>query len=344
MAGREVPPHRGDARAIPDSSTRRIEKLLEQRVEGLIYASGFHREVTLPPIAFDVPTVLVHCFDADGRLPSIVPDEEGGGHSATRRLIEAGHRRIGFINLEPDTTAARGRLAGYRRALVEAGIEPVDDLVMSSDDSSADGGYTAASALLNLADRPTAIFCGTDRIAMGAYDAIKEHGLSIPSDVAVVGFDNQELIAAYLRPKLTTVALPFHEMGTRGVEMLGAALAAGQPIDTRTGDDRLPAGRTLVGLRSSQPIESIPTPSLAAEKQQRSSTEMESSMMTRPTTSRRVRALGAIALAGALALTGCAGGGTSGGARRHPAPAPSPARTRRRSAATSTRSPPMPHR
>ena len=101
---------------------------------------------------------------------------------------------------------------------------------MSSDDSSADGGHTAASALLNLADRPTAIFCGTDRIAMGAYDAIKEHGLSIPSDVAVVGFDNQELIAAYLRPKLTTVALPFHEMGTRGVEMLGAALAAGQPI------------------------------------------------------------------------------------------------------------------
>ena len=207
-----------------------IEKLLEQRVEGLIYASGFHREVTLPPIAFDVPTVLVHCFDADGRLPSIVPDEEGGGHSATRHLIEAGHRRIGFINLEPDTTAARGRLAGYRRALDDAGVEPDDDLVRSSDDSSADGGYLAASALLSLPDRPTAIFCGTDRIAMGAYDAIKEHGLSIPSDVAVVGFDNQELIAAYLRPKLTTVALPFHEMGTRGVEMLGTALAAGQPI------------------------------------------------------------------------------------------------------------------
>ena len=206
-----------------------IEKLLEQRVEGLIYASGFHREVTLPDIAFDVPTVLVHCFDAERRLPSIVPDEEGGGHSATRHLIEAGHRRIGFINLEPDTTAAHGRLAGYRRALVDAGVVPDDDLVMAID-SSADSGYVAASALLDLADRPTALFCGTDRIAMGAYDAIKERGLSIPSDVAVVGFDNQELIAAYLRPKLTTVALPFHEMGTRGVEMLGTALAAGQPI------------------------------------------------------------------------------------------------------------------
>lgn len=215
----------------PEHEQAAIEKLLEQRVEGLIYASGFHREVTLPAIAYDVPTVLVHCFDAHGRLPSVVPDEEGGGHSATRRLVEAGHRRIGLINLEPDTTAARGRLAGYRRALVEAGVVPDDDLVMSVD-SSADGGYVAACELLQRSEPPTALFCGTDRIAMGAYDAIKERGLSIPADVAVVGFDNQELIAAYLRPKLTTVALPFHEMGTRGVEMLGAAIAAGQPITT----------------------------------------------------------------------------------------------------------------
>jgi LacI family transcriptional regulator len=215
----------------PGMEQAAIEKLLEQRVEGLIYASGFHREVTLPAIAYDVPTVLVHCFDAQGRLPSIVPDEEGGGHSATRRLLEAGHRRIGLINLEPDTTAARGRLAGYRRALVEAGVVPDDDLVVSVD-SSADGGYVAACDLLDRTERPTALFCGTDRIAMGAYDAIKERGLSIPADVAVVGFDNQELIAAYLRPKLTTVALPFHQMGTRGVEVLGAAIAAGQPITT----------------------------------------------------------------------------------------------------------------
>lgn len=68
-------------------------------------------------------------------------------------------------------------------------------------------------------------------MAMGAYDAIKERGLRIPHDVAVVGFDNQELIAAYLRPKLTTLALPFEAMGTKGIDML-AALAAGQPLDT----------------------------------------------------------------------------------------------------------------
>lgn len=66
---------------------------------------------------------------------------------------------------------------------------------------------------------------------MGAYDAIKERGLRIPHDVAVVGFDNQELIAAYLRPKLTTLALPFEAMGAKGIDML-AAVAAGQPLGT----------------------------------------------------------------------------------------------------------------
>ena len=80
---------------------------------------------------------------------------------------------------------------------------------------------------------PTALFCANDRMAMGAYDAIKERGLRIPNDVAVIGFDNQELIAAYLRPGLTTVALPFETMGAKGVELL-AAIIAGQSTATET--------------------------------------------------------------------------------------------------------------
>ncbi|GAA4829148.1 LacI family DNA-binding transcriptional regulator [Luteimicrobium xylanilyticum] len=215
----------------PDIEESAIEKLLEQRVEGLLYAATWHRAVTIPEAAAEVPTVLVNCFDAEGRYPSIVPDERSGGYRATRRLIEAGHTRIGFITLDPDIPATVGRREGYRQALVEAGIDLDDDLVVSGH-ATADGGYAAAAELLDRADRPTALFCGNDRMAMGAYDAIKEKGLTIPADVAVVGFDNQELIAAYLRPKLTTVALPFEEMGERGIDML-ASLTAGQPIATR---------------------------------------------------------------------------------------------------------------
>ena len=218
--------------ADPAVETAAIERLLEQRVEGLIYAATWHRAVVLPEIAREVPTVLVNCFDAEGRYPAVVPDERTGGRRATERLLAAGHRRIGFINLDPDIPAAVGRLTGYHEVLQEAGITPRDELEISGH-ATAHGGYDAASALLDLADPPTALFCANDRMAMGAYDAIKERGLRIPHDVAVIGFDNQELIAGYLRPGLTTVALPFEKMGALGVELL-AEIIAGQPTATGT--------------------------------------------------------------------------------------------------------------
>jgi len=210
-----------------------VEKLLEQRVAGILYAATWHRAVHVPEIVREIPTVLINCFDAEGKLPSIVPDERRGGRRATERLLAAGHRRIGFINLDPDIPAALGRMEGYREALAQAGIAFDPDLVVSGH-ATADVGYEAACELLDRryggkAARPTALFCANDRMAMGAYDAIKERGLAIPKDIAVIGFDNQELIAAYLRPKLTTVALPFEEMGALGVQTL-ASLTAGQPI------------------------------------------------------------------------------------------------------------------
>ncbi|MEV0195322.1 LacI family DNA-binding transcriptional regulator [Nonomuraea sp. NPDC050691] len=216
----------------PAQEAAALDQMLEHRVEGLLYATTWHRAVTVPKAAREVPTVLVNCYDEEGELPCVVPDEVTGGYCATRRLLDAGHTRIGFINLDPVIPAAIGRREGYERALREAGITPDPSLVIPGY-ATADGGYTAACELLDRtgADRPTALFCGNDRMAMGAYDAIKERGLRIPHDVAVVGFDNQELIAAYLRPKLTTLALPFEAMGTTGVDML-AALAAGQPLDT----------------------------------------------------------------------------------------------------------------
>lgn len=196
-----------------------VETMLARQVEGILYATGWHRAVTLPAAAHEVPTVLINCFDADGAYPAIIPDEVDGGYVATRRLTDAGHRRIGFINLDPDIPAAVGRRAGYERALREVGVEPDPRLVVVGH-ATADGGYDRAGELLELDEPPTAIFCGTDRMAMGAYDAIKDRGLKIPQDIAVVGFDNQEIIAGYLRPKLTTVALPFEEMGALAVSTL----------------------------------------------------------------------------------------------------------------------------
>jgi LacI family transcriptional regulator len=214
----------------PALDQQAVETMLEHRVEGLVCASGEHRAIQAPANLTGVPTIFVHCFDAEGRVPAVLPDEVGGGYVATRRLTDAGHRRIGFVNLDPYTVAAKGRLEGYRRALREAGVNPDDSLVRNGH-ATADGGHEQASLLLDSANPPTALFCGNDRMAMGAYDAIKERGLSIPGDVAVVGFDDQEVIAGYLRPGLTTVALPFEEMGARGVELLGSQTAE-QPTGT----------------------------------------------------------------------------------------------------------------
>jgi LacI family transcriptional regulator len=201
-----------------------LEMLLERRIEGLIYATAGHVTVSLPASATEVPVVLVHCEDVDGRYPSIIPDEEHGGYTATRRLIGGGHRRIALINLDAPIPSA-GRRSGYERALREAGIA-IDPVLIVSGSADAGAGFELARQMLRVTDPPSALFCGTDRMAMGAFDAIREAGLRIPEDVAVVGYDDQEIVAAYLRPSLTTVALPFEEMGAAAVEALNGDLKA----------------------------------------------------------------------------------------------------------------------
>lgn len=124
-----------------------------------------------------------------------------------------------MINLAAQLSAAQGRLEGYRRALAAHGV-PFDPALVRHGEGDATSGYTETLAVLRTPDRPTALFCATDRTAMGAYDAIRECGLRIPDDVAVVGFDNQTIIAEYLRPPLTTLQLPHYEMGQWAVRYL----------------------------------------------------------------------------------------------------------------------------
>lgn len=209
---------------VNTGSNREIERaaldfMLERQVEGLIYAAMYHHEVTVPPTLAHVPAVLLNCFVADRSLPSVVPDEVQGGRVATELLLKKGHRRIGFINEIVPMPALFGRLEGYKQALAAYEV-PFDPRLIRSGISRSTEGYRCALELLQLPDRPTALFCFNDSMAMGAYDAIKKLGLDIPDDVAVVGFDNQELIAAQLHPPLTTVELPHYEMGRWAVQYL----------------------------------------------------------------------------------------------------------------------------
>ncbi len=196
-----------------------VEMMLERQVEGILYATMYHRAVTLPASVQEVPTVLVNAYSADRSLPSVVPDEVQGARTATAKLLQHGHRRIGFINNVDPIPATRGRLDGYRQALAQDGV-PFDEALVVNQSSTAAGGYDGALTLMNRPRPPTALFCFNDRMAMGAYDALRKLQLRIPHDVSVVGFDNQELIAAELHPGLSTMALPHYDMGHWAVEYL----------------------------------------------------------------------------------------------------------------------------
>lgn len=203
----------------PVLAARQLDALLERDVDGLVYATYYHRVVAPPAQLRQLPSVLLDARTDDDGLSSVVPDEIGGSRAAVEELLAAGHRRIGFLNNADDIPAKPLRLVGYRTALAAYGVDFVEELVMVAP-SNTRGAFAAATALLTATAPPTALFCATDLMAMGAYQAVHELGLRIPDDVSVVGFDDQELVADSLRPGLTTVALPHYAMGRWAVETL----------------------------------------------------------------------------------------------------------------------------
>ena len=194
-----------------------IAMMLEYKVRGILYSTWFHRQTDIPASLREADFVLVNCFSDEQGARAVVPDEVQGGRSATEILLAHGHRRIAFINATIPAPAKDGRLQGYREALEEAGIAFDPALVMEAYPDQ-EGGYLATEELLKRG--VSAVYCYNDRMAMGLYDGLRERGLSIPEDMAVVGFDNQEVIAAHLRPPLSTVALPHYELGAAGVRTL----------------------------------------------------------------------------------------------------------------------------
>lgn len=193
------------------------------RVAGVVYASMFHRSHDVGHPAFDKSIILANCFAANDDHPSIIPDDEGGGYQQAKYLLERGHRRVGIITLIEGIEATRLRGQGMRRAFQEAGVSFDADLEVR--------GYTGgigketscvmdrAIALLKGTCRPTAIICGNDQVAMQVYAAAATLGLKIPEDLSVIGFDDLRLISETLYPQLTTVALPYFEIGRKAIEL-----------------------------------------------------------------------------------------------------------------------------
>ncbi|MBF9134533.1 LacI family DNA-binding transcriptional regulator [Plantactinospora sp. S1510] len=201
-----------------------IEAMLDRQVDGVIYAAMATRRLAVPPAILNGPVVLLNATSPEN-LPCVLPDDERAGRTVATALLEKGHRdRIALLGRnrlkerEPGVSlAAQARLQGIRDTLSAAGTTLLAEAFCS--DWLPEHGYAAMRSLLGRSGRPSAVICMNDRLAFGAYQALGEAGLAVPTDISVVSFDDDP-IATWLRPGLATAALPHEQMGRRAVEIL----------------------------------------------------------------------------------------------------------------------------
>ena len=210
----------------PELEQQIIEAMHDRQVDGIVFASMYTRKVTVPKALLDGPAVLLNALPARrSAIPSVVPDEAEAGRTAARVLLDAGHRDgICLIGAGPggtkapeDSIAAVERLQGILETLEAAGVRIAG--AVGSSDWQPDHGFEATTELLQRNPRPSALICFNDRLALGAYQALADAGLDVPADVSVVSFDD-DVFASWIRPQLTTVALPHYELGRAAVELL----------------------------------------------------------------------------------------------------------------------------
>lgn len=202
---------------------RRQRKLFDafdqKRLAGLVIAGSLVDEAYLDREQSDRPAVLVNHYEYPF---SVAIDQNRGMSKAVNHLASLGHRHIAYVSLGMETSSDSMRREGYQQALQAAGL-PSDPNWVVAGDGGIGGGVTAVSHLLQLSVPPTAVVCYNDRTAIGVINGLHQHGLSVPEDISVVGFDDLE-IAAYFLPSLTTVRQPHTHLGRQAAEKLFALM------------------------------------------------------------------------------------------------------------------------
>lgn len=198
-----------------------IRQLEKRNCVGIILASPVTTLVDMAEFqdCTRLPLVLLNQRDPGSPLlPSFVPDDFANAFQVTKHLIACGATRIAHITGESWMEASRQRLAGYRAALEQAGL-PCDDALVCQTNWQFSESYSATTALLELKERPDAIFCASDWLAIGCYQALAVNGVNIPNDMLLAGYDDQK-ISEQLTPALTSIQLPYSELGRLAVEYL----------------------------------------------------------------------------------------------------------------------------
>jgi DNA-binding LacI/PurR family transcriptional regulator len=201
-----------------EGSGRYLRKLIS-KVDGLIIMARSIDEDSLCSLERQgVPFVLLGQPNGQIQCSTIAVDNEAGAHNAAAHLLGHGHQRIGIITGPENSPDNKGRLQGYRKAILDAGISLHEDMIIPGN-FKYEGGRIAIHNLLEATSPPTAVLAANDEMAIGAIDAALQRGLRVPEDLAVIGFDDIQM-AALTRPSLTTVRQPMQLLGEAAVTLL----------------------------------------------------------------------------------------------------------------------------
>ena len=229
-----------------------IETFLDRRVDGLIVADA-HLEFTPPGAVLrnEVPTVLVGRSEAGESYPAIVGDDRAALSLVVRHLVELGHTRIAHVAGPLDISTGRYRRDGFIDAVAGVGLTASDCRIFEAGSFHSADGHAACSRLIDSGDAATAVVAANDLLALGCIDAIRERGLRVPGDISVTGYDDIALVDR-LDPALTTISLPYEEMGAAAGRLLLDLLSAGgRTVEARYEPIRL--APTLVVRSSTGP-------------------------------------------------------------------------------------------
>jgi len=228
MADQSIAVFMCNATDDPAREAHHVDSLLGKRVDGIVVTARRSDRRPKLELAANGPVVLyVYSQTDDPDTLCLVPDDEGGAFMATNHLIGLGRRRIAHVTGPEAFEAVRLRRNGYRKALRKAAM-PVDDTLCLTGQWSEAWARAAVESLFQQSLKPPdAIFCGSDQIARGVADALRERGQRVPRDVALVGFDNWQILAEATRPALTTIDMNLKELGRQAglrlIELIGGA-------------------------------------------------------------------------------------------------------------------------
>ncbi|WP_395812368.1 LacI family DNA-binding transcriptional regulator [Devosia sp.] len=232
----------------PARERQHLDQLLGKRIDGLVVtARRSDKRPAIGPLANNIPIVYVFSQADDPDALALLPDDEGGAKLATRHLLDLGRRRIAHITGPERFEAVQLRHRGYDLALRDAGIAPHPSDYLAGSWSEEWGRDAVARLFDGKSETPDALFCGNDQIARGAADALRERGIDVPGRVAIVGFDNWEVLATAARPPLSSIDMNLSALGREAGERLLAMIGGAR----ETGVRRLPC--TLVIRNSSSP-------------------------------------------------------------------------------------------